>query len=401
MCIKIIAEEFLMKNNTYSYLTMFGHICTDINQGALPALLPFLVLNYGYSYAVAGSLVFAVNLVSAIIQPLFGYLGDRSSRPWLMSLGIFLAGGGLAIIGFFNDYHLIFMASIISGIGIALFHPEGGRIANLVAGDNKGTGMSIFAVGGSIGFAIGPIIVSTALATMGMKGTIVLLIPAIISAIFILTQNKKLKSFTQRKVEKNVSQPHCDRWAAFSLVIVLLSLRSIVYYALTSFIPLFCIVVLSQTEYFGSVMLVIFAVIGGIAILSGGRFADRFGFKRIILIALTILCPSVLIFSFSKHIILAAAIVPLLAIGINLGSSPLVALAQRFLPSRLGLASGMSYGVAICIGGIFAPGIGFIGDIYGFQPAMIVVAIVSLLLLLLTFALPGTGENIKSSTTLV
>jgi FSR family fosmidomycin resistance protein-like MFS transporter len=382
-----------MKNNRYSYLAMFGHICTDINQGALPALLPFLVLNYGYSYAMAASLVFAVNLVSAIIQPLFGHLGDRASRPWLMSLGIFLAGGGLAVTGFFDEYWMIFAASIISGIGVALFHPEGGRIANLAAGDNKGTGMSIFAVGGNIGFAAGPIIVSTALAAMGMRGTIVLLVPAVISAVLILTHNDKLKSFIPKKVEKNVSQHDCDRWGAFSMVVVLLSLRSIVYYALTSFIPLFCVVVLLHTEYYGSAMLVVFGVVGGIATLSGGRLADRFGFRRIILIAALVLCPSVLIFSLSKNAFLVIVLVSLLAIGIDLGYSTTVALGQRFLPSRLGLASGMSYGVAICIGGLFAPGIGFIGDRYGLEPAMLVVTIVSFLALLLTFLLPRFDES--------
>jgi FSR family fosmidomycin resistance protein-like MFS transporter len=343
---------------------MFGHICTDINQGALPALLPFLVLNYDFSYAMAAGLVFSANLVSAIIQPLFGHIGDRISCPWLMSLGIILAGGGLAIIGFLDTYPMIFAASLISGIGIAIFHPEGGRIANLVAGENKGSGMSIFAVGGNIGFAAGPIIASTALMAIGMKGTGILLIPAIIAAGIIFSQNGKLKSFVSKTIEESVSQHGSDRWSAFSLVVVLLSLRSIVFYALTTFIPLFCVVVLLRTEFFGSVMLVIFSVAGGIATLLGGGFADRFGFMKIIIIASIILCPSLLIFSLVENVVLVIALVPLLAIGVNFGYSVTVALGQHFLPSRLGFASGISYGVAVCIGGLFAPVIGFIGDIY-------------------------------------
>jgi FSR family fosmidomycin resistance protein-like MFS transporter len=376
-----------MKINKYSYLTMFGHICTDINQGALPALLPFFVLHYDFSYTMAAGLVFAANFVSAIVQPLFGYLSDRISCPWLMSLGIFLAGGGVAIIGFLDSYWLLFMAAMISGIGVALFHPEGGRIANLVAGENKGVGMSIFAVGGNIGFAVGPIITTIALMTMGMKGTIVLLIPATIVAGIILTQNRKLKSFTSKTIEKNVSQHDVDRWGAFSLVLVLLSLRSIIYCALTTFIPLFCVVVLLQTKFYGSAILVVFAVVGAIATLLGGGFADRFGFMKIIIIASIILCPSLLIFSLSESVLLVIVLVSLLAIGINLGYSTMVALGQRFLPTRLGFASGMSYGVAVCIGGLFAPGIGFIGDKYGLPFAMIIVTIVSFLSLLLTFAL--------------
>jgi FSR family fosmidomycin resistance protein-like MFS transporter len=276
-----------------------------------------------------------------------------------MSLGIFLAGSGLAVIGFLDRYQMIFAASLISGIGIALFHPEGGKTANLVAGENKGTGMSIFAVGGNIGFAVGPVIASTALAAMGMKGTIVLLIPATVAAGILLAQNRKLKTLAPNTAPKSVScGGGCgsDRWGAFSLVVVLLSLRSIVYYALTSFIPLFCVVVLTRTEYYGSAMLVVFGAVGGIATLLGGRFADRFGFKKVIRIAAIILGPSVLIFSLSTNTVFVIALVSLLAIGIDLGYSTTVALGQRFLPSRIGFASGMSYGVAICIGGLLTNG---------------------------------------------
>lgn len=169
-----------MKANKYSLLTMFSHICTDINQGALPAILPFLVAEKDINYTAAAGLVFAANSVSSFIQPLLGYLGDRVSWPWLMGLGIFLAGAGLALIGFMDSYWAIFAAAMLSGVGIALFHPEGGKIANLVAGKNKGAGISIFAVGGSIGFALGPIIAASSLTAFGMKGTIVLLIPAVL-----------------------------------------------------------------------------------------------------------------------------------------------------------------------------------------------------------------------------
>jgi FSR family fosmidomycin resistance protein-like MFS transporter len=188
-----------------------------------------------------------------------------------MSLGTILAGGGLAIIGFLDSYPLIFAATLVSGIGIALFHPEGGRIANLAAGENKGTGMSIFAVGGNIGFMVGPIIASAALMAMGMTGTIVLLISATIAAGILLTQNGKLKSLTSKNVEKSVAQQGRDRWGTFSLVVVLLSLRPIVFYALTTLIPLLSVIVLSQTEIFGSTMPAVFSAIGGHCYFSGRR----------------------------------------------------------------------------------------------------------------------------------
>ncbi|MDR2109480.1 MAG: MFS transporter, partial [Coriobacteriales bacterium] len=151
-----------MKSQLHSYLIMLGHLCTDINQGGLPAMLPFLIVAYDLSYASAAALVFASNIVSSVIQPLFGYLGDKLDRPWFMSLGIFLAGLGIALLGLVQDYWLLFACAMLSGIGVALFHPEGGKLANLIAGEKKGTSISNFSVGGNLGFSIGPILAAVA-----------------------------------------------------------------------------------------------------------------------------------------------------------------------------------------------------------------------------------------------
>lgn len=83
-----------------NYLCMTGHICADINQGALSATLPFLVMYDGYSYTAVAGLIFAANIASAVIQPLFGAIGDHRACPWFMALGVFLAGLGMCGIGF-------------------------------------------------------------------------------------------------------------------------------------------------------------------------------------------------------------------------------------------------------------------------------------------------------------
>ena len=182
-------------NRKYLYALMGGHLCTDINQGALSAVLPFLVMYDGFSFAEVSLVIFGSTIMSAIVQPLFGMLGDRKARPWFMALGVFLAGLGMFGIGLVPDLRVIVPSAIVSGIGIAMFHPEGGRLANLAAGERKSRGMSIFAVGGNIGFATGPILVAVFLGTFGMAGTAVFLIPAILYSIFLLTLNKRFLSF--------------------------------------------------------------------------------------------------------------------------------------------------------------------------------------------------------------
>ena len=105
------------RNRRYSYLMMMAHLCDDLNQGGLVAVIPFLVLHGGYSYAEVTALLLASNAASAIIQPLFGWLGDKKPRPWLMALGIFLAGLGMAGVGVLPSYPLIMASAMISGIG--------------------------------------------------------------------------------------------------------------------------------------------------------------------------------------------------------------------------------------------------------------------------------------------
>ena len=151
-----------------------GHITSDINQGALPALLPFFIAAYDLSYAAAAALVFAVNMSSSVVQPLFGLAADRFSKPWLLPGGLMLAGSGLALTGLFHDYPTILLLGIVSGIGIAAFHPEAARLVNFAAGNNKATAMSLFGVGGTIGFTLGPLVVTAALLKWGMPGTLVL-----------------------------------------------------------------------------------------------------------------------------------------------------------------------------------------------------------------------------------
>ena len=135
-----------------------GHLFTDIAQGSVPALLPFLIAENHLSYAAASALVLAATISSSIIQPLFGYVSDRLSLMWLMPLGPALGGLGIALVGFAPNYALTFAAIVVAGIGVAAFHPEGSRFANYVSGSKRSSRMSLFSVGGNIGFALGPII---------------------------------------------------------------------------------------------------------------------------------------------------------------------------------------------------------------------------------------------------
>src|SRR5947209_14306670 len=154
-----------------------GHLFTDLAQGAVPALLPFLITRDHLSYAAASALVLAATISSSVIQPLFGHLSDRLSLPWLMPLGPALGGLGIALVGLSSSYGLTFAAVLLSGVGVAAFHPEGSRVANYVSGARRASGMSLFSVGGNVGFAVGPLIVTPLVLVFGLHGTVFVLVP--------------------------------------------------------------------------------------------------------------------------------------------------------------------------------------------------------------------------------
>ena len=108
-----------------------GHLWADFLQGAIPALLPFLIAEHGYSYGAAGALLLAASLGSSIVQPLFGVASDRFSLPWLMPLGLAIGGAGLAMVGLVDSYAATFAAVLVSGLGVAAFHPGGRALGQL------------------------------------------------------------------------------------------------------------------------------------------------------------------------------------------------------------------------------------------------------------------------------
>ncbi len=163
-----------------------GHLFTDLNQGAMPALLPFLVAEYHLSYQQAAGLVFAATVLSSVMQPLFGQYADRAPAAWLMPAGILLAGLALSLVGVARDYWLMAGVLMLSGLGVAAFHPEAARSMNAAAGPRKATSMSVFSIGGSTGFALGPLLATGLMLAYGVRGALLLAVPAAAMAVVLL-----------------------------------------------------------------------------------------------------------------------------------------------------------------------------------------------------------------------
>lgn len=372
----------------YSYLMMVAHLCDDLNQGALVAVIPFLVLHNGYSYAEVTALLLASNAASAIIQPLFGWLGDKKPRPWLMALGIFLAGIGMAGVGVLPSYPLIMASAMLSGIGVAMFHPEGGRLGNLTAGEQKGKGMSIFAVGGKLGFTFGPLVATAAITLWGLPGTLIFIIPSTLCAAVLLSQNKALLGFSNPDKGSSADNLYKDNWVGFGFVMGAISCRSIMYYAFLSFIPLFLVYNLGQEEAFASSVISLFALVCAVGTIASGWAGQALGAKKLIIVSYACVAVEVIIFAFNGSLIIALILIALLALTCDISYPSAVAMGQSFVPHHLGMASGLSFGVMVCIGGLMTPVFGLIGDHFGLQVVMLCVTAIAILGIAITLFIP-------------
>lgn len=376
------------RNRRYSYLMMMAHLCDDLNQGGLVAVIPFLVLHGGYSYAEVTALLLASNAASAIIQPLFGWLGDKKPRPWLMALGIFLAGLGMAGVGVLPNYPLIMASAMISGIGVAMFHPEGGRLGNLTAGEQKGKGMSIFAVGGKLGFTFGPLVATAAITLCSLPGTLIFIVPSTLCSIVLLSQNKALLGYSTPKQESSTEVAYKDNWLGFGFVMGAISCRSIMYYAFLSFIPLFLVYNLGQEEAFASSVISLFALVCAVGTIASGWAGQILGAKKLIIISYACVAVEVVIFAFNGSLVIALILIAILALTCDISYPSAVAMGQSFVPHHLGMASGLSFGVMVCIGGLMTPVFGLIGDYFGLQVVMLCVTAIAILGIIITLFIP-------------
>jgi FSR family fosmidomycin resistance protein-like MFS transporter len=315
-----------------------------------------------------------------LIQPLFGYLGDKVDHPWYMSLGVLLSGAGIAAMGLFDSYWFIFCCALVTGTGVALFHPEGGKLANVVAGTSKGTGISNFSVGGYLGFTIGPVLAIFALTTWGMRGTIVFLVPAVIAALVLFSQTGAFRRLTVQEAErinKSENPNQTDDWVGFTKITSVNIMRAIVGNGMLTFIALYWIAILGQPEKIGALMITVYAFGGAITAFFGGRIADHIGFKRVVLISNVTVGPLLAAFLLTGHMVPAIVLMVIISLMHSLAHAPTVALSQAYLPNRVGFASGISLGVVVSMGGIAAPGLGAIGDVWGLGAVMMTICVIA------------------------
>jgi FSR family fosmidomycin resistance protein-like MFS transporter len=341
-------------------LLTVGHAVDDLYQGAVPALLPFLVAERHYSYAAASGLVLAANVLASIAQPAFGALTDRFRLWWLVGLGMSFAGIGVGLSGLSNSYRLTWLAIALSGLGVAAFHPEAARSARIASGGRQ-TAMSWFGFGGNIGLTFGPLLVTPVLLALGVRGTAVLAIPAMLIGASVLLVQPRLLPRAAAAGTRGGARTGRDDWPAFARLTAVIVTRAVLFFGLTSFLALYVTRQLGGSQTLGETALAVFLGCGALGTLLGGHLADRFGRLPVVRAGYVLMIPALVgLVAVGRPWVFVFIV--LTALTVYLPFSVQVTLSQDLLPNRVGTASGVSLGLAITAGGLLAPLFGALAD---------------------------------------
>lgn len=346
-----------------------AHLVTDIYMPVITAILPLFISLFGFSYFMAGLLVTSYNLTSSMTQPVFGWLSDRKGFEIHVSSSILISAVFISLMGITGNYPFLVFCAAMAAIGHACFHPNAlSQVSRLAVDSNRGRITSIFVVGGNIGYALGPLMAGGVVFVLGLKGLLLLVIPAVIMSVILR------RIIPPSKNRADIQSPGPVSGNFFSIIRPIRVLfaasifRAWAVFSAIAFFPPFLIE--RGLDIFTANLLVTLTLLAGVVgQLIGGELSDRYGRKEFVLVGLFLSVPALLAFLLTEGVI---SVVFLLLFGFFLWSSfsVTVAMSHEMMPSSVGIASGMMIGVAIGAGGIGVAFSGMIADSYSLTWAL-------------------------------
>lgn len=359
-----------MKLIIQKYAPPIFHCINDFGQGALTALLPFFITHFGLNYYQAATVIFCNTVVASIAQPALGYVADRWRVPWFIPLGFSITLVSISAIALATSYEMILALSLAAGVGAALFHPEAALLVKRTQSHEIGNAMGRFAVGGSAGFALGPVIASGVYLWGAHYLWVFSIVAALGTLIYMYAFGRADAGTVTAKGVRSESFEERNDWASFGKLFFVIAARSILFAVLGIFIPILYISVINGTPEMSSLALTVYFGLGGVLTYIGGWLSDRIGFLKTIRLGYIVFLPSILLFIYVPTMWgFFGAMIPM-SFGVFSQYGPITVLGQKYLAKNAGFASGITLGLGITLGGLVAPYVGHLADIYGIQTAL-------------------------------
>jgi MFS transporter, FSR family, fosmidomycin resistance protein len=382
----------------FNILFLIGlcHLLNDAIQAVVPAMFPILEKSMGLSFTQLGIIAFSLNMVSSVLQPVVGFVTDKKPMPFALPIGLTLTLGGVLGMAFAPSFGMIVLSVIFIGLGSAVFHPEGSRVAYMAAGKRRGLAQSIYQVGGNTGQALAPLITALILVPLGQQGASWFSLVAALAVLLLiyianwykqrlvenlpLIKKKNLMSGKKTGLSKKVKQ-------SLFLILLLIFARSWYISGMTNFYAFFAIEEYSLTIKESQLFLFAFLIAGAFGTFFGGPLADRFGKKKLISVSMLLTIPFSILIPFVPSFI-AFIFLTLTGFILMTNFSVTVVFAQELVPGRIGTMSGLTVGLAFGMGAIGSVGLGILADLFSMSAMVSSIGFLPLLGLL-AFLLPS------------
>ena len=345
----------------------FSHLLNDTIQSLIPAIYPLLKTSFHLSFVQVGLITLAFQMTASILQPFVGLYSDRRPQPYSLAFGMGLTLGGLVLLSHATHYAMVLAAAALVGMGSSIFHPESSRVAHLASGGRHGFAQSIFQVGGNAGSSLGPLLAALIVVPRGQASVLWFALAALLG-IGVLSgvgrwYGQHLAEAKTRPA--TVTQPtgRLSRRVWFALVILGLLIFSKYFYlaSLTNYYTFYLIHKFHVSIQGAQFHLFLFLFAVAVGTILGGPIGDRYGRKLVIWVSILGVAPFTLAL---PHANLFWTGVLTVIIGVILASafSAILVYAQELVPGKVGLISGLFFGLAFGIAGIGSAVLGALAD---------------------------------------
>ncbi|MDA3577958.1 MFS transporter [Acinetobacter ursingii] len=370
-----------------------AHLLNDLIQAVLPAIYPMLKANFALSFTQVGLISLVYQVTASLLQPWIGLYTDKHPQPYLLPIGMCVTFLGILLLAFSPTFTVLLIASALIGVSSSTFHPEATRVARMASGGRFGTAQSTFQVGGNTGTAIGPLLAALIIVPFGQHAVACLVVFALL-AIWILTRVSQwtirhAKTQAVSRIVNASSKLHGRQLTLAIGTICVLMFAKFTYIASISNYFTFYLIHKFHVSL-ATAQLHLFAFLAAVAVgtFAGGPIGDKIGRKAVIWVSFVGMAPFALMMPYAD--LFWTTILSVIA-GLVLSSAfaAMVVYAQEAVPGRVGMISGLMFGLMFGVSGIAAAGLGHLADINGIEWVFKLCSYLPLLGLA-TFFLPKT-----------
>lgn len=345
-----------------------SHLLNDMVQSLIPAIYPILKVVYHLDFRQVGFITMANQVTASLLQPVVGHYTDRRPMPYSLPTGMCFTLVGLALLALAPRFEVLLVAVAFVGVGSAVFHPESSRVARLASGGQHGLAQSLFQVGGNAGASLGPLLAAFIVLPRGQRSVAWFLIAVLIAIAVLLWVGRWYKSHQLRPSTPGTpaaaARPLLSRRRVAMAIAVLIALVFSKYIYLASLTSYYMFFLISKFHLsVRSAQFHLFAFLGAVAVgtILGGPIGDRVGRKYVIWASILGVLPFTLVLPYANLIWTGVLSV---VIGLVLASafSAILVYAQELVPGRIGMISGLFFGLAFGIAGVGAALLGTLAD---------------------------------------